>query len=68
MNGGGGLEQATDVLLTRDMPIEDKLGVIAAYFLDQYELRPDLVHLFITEFFPFHAQFDPGASSTALRG
>ena len=45
-----GLEEATDVLLTRDMPIEDKLGVIAAYFLDQYEVRPDLVHLFITEF------------------
>ncbi len=29
--------------------VEDKLGALVAYFLDQYEKRPDLVHIFITE-------------------
>ncbi len=30
-------------------PVEQKLGSIVKYFLDQYEQRPDLVHIFITE-------------------
>jgi len=29
--------------------VEAKLGAIVGYFLDQYEKRPDLVHIFITE-------------------
>lgn len=29
--------------------VEEKLGAIVNYFLDQYERRPDLVHIFITE-------------------
>jgi TetR/AcrR family transcriptional regulator, fatty acid metabolism regulator protein len=29
--------------------VEQKLGDIVKYFLDQYEQRPDLVHIFITE-------------------
>jgi TetR/AcrR family transcriptional regulator, fatty acid metabolism regulator protein len=29
--------------------VENKLGSIVKYFLDQYEQRPDLVHIFITE-------------------
>ena len=29
--------------------IEEKLAAIVNYFLDQYEKRPDLVHIFITE-------------------
>jgi TetR/AcrR family transcriptional regulator, fatty acid metabolism regulator protein len=30
-------------------PVEQKLGAIVKYFLDQYEQRPDLMHIFITE-------------------
>lgn len=29
--------------------LEDKLAAIIGYFLEQYERRPDLVHIFITE-------------------
>jgi TetR/AcrR family transcriptional regulator, fatty acid metabolism regulator protein len=29
--------------------VEEELAVIVGYFLDQYEKRPDLVHIFITE-------------------
>jgi AcrR family transcriptional regulator len=29
--------------------VEDKLKALVEYFLDQYEKRPDLVHIFITE-------------------
>jgi TetR/AcrR family transcriptional regulator, fatty acid metabolism regulator protein len=29
--------------------VEDKLSAMIEYFLDQYESRPDLVHIFITE-------------------
>jgi TetR/AcrR family fatty acid metabolism transcriptional regulator len=32
-----------------DASVEEKLGAIVHYFLDQYEQRPDLVHIFITE-------------------
>ncbi|MBM3301674.1 MAG: TetR/AcrR family transcriptional regulator, partial [Deltaproteobacteria bacterium] len=30
-------------------PIDERLATIVGYFLDQYERRPDLVHIFITE-------------------
>jgi len=29
--------------------VEDKLGALVSYFLDQYEKQSDLVHIFITE-------------------
>lgn len=29
--------------------VEDQLGALVIYFLDQYQKRPDLVHIFITE-------------------
>jgi len=29
--------------------VQDKLAALVGYFLDQYEKRPDMVHLFITE-------------------
>lgn len=34
---------------TNHQRVEDKLGALVEYFLDQYEKRPDLVHIFITE-------------------
>jgi TetR/AcrR family transcriptional regulator, fatty acid metabolism regulator protein len=33
----------------RDAAVEERLGAIVQYFLDQYEQRPDMVHIFITE-------------------
>jgi AcrR family transcriptional regulator len=30
-------------------PIDERLAAIVRYFLDQYEKRPDLIHIFITE-------------------
>jgi TetR/AcrR family transcriptional regulator, fatty acid metabolism regulator protein len=33
----------------RDAAVEEQLGAIVQYFLDQYEQRPDMVHIFITE-------------------
>jgi len=29
--------------------VEDQLGAMIRYFLDQYEERPDIVHIFVTE-------------------
>ena len=34
---------------TEETTVEGKLRTMVAYFLDQYEKRPDLVHIFITE-------------------
>lgn len=34
---------------SRYVDVESKLGALVGYFLDQYEKRPDMVHLFITE-------------------
>jgi AcrR family transcriptional regulator len=44
-----GLFSRMDQINTEHAEIEDKLGVVIGYFLDQYERRPDLVHIFITE-------------------
>ncbi|MDQ7781430.1 MAG: TetR/AcrR family transcriptional regulator [Desulfomonilaceae bacterium] len=39
--------------------IEEKLGAIVRYFLDEYERRPDLVHIFITEISRSSANLTP---------
>ena len=39
--------------------VEQKLGSIVKYFLDQYEHRPDLVHIFITEISRSSANLTP---------
>lgn len=44
-----GLYQMMGPLLANSAPIEEKLGTIIQYHLDQYENNPDLVHLFIAE-------------------
>lgn len=44
-----GLDALTDRLLSESIPVEQKLGAIVDYFLEQYDERPDLVHIFITE-------------------
>ena len=44
-----GLEDIIDGLADDPGPVESKLKAIAAYYLDQYQRRPDLVHVFITE-------------------
>lgn len=55
----GPLDSISDQLLEMEMPVEKKLGAIADYFLDQYEQRPDLVHIFITEFSRSTANLTP---------
>lgn len=40
-------------------PVEQKLGSIVKYFLNQYEQRPDLVHIFITEISRSSANLTP---------
>ena len=44
-----GLDELANQLIEEDKTVEQKLGSIVVYFLDQYALRPELVHLFITE-------------------
>jgi TetR/AcrR family fatty acid metabolism transcriptional regulator len=44
-----GLDGLMDGLVAKDLKVEEKLDQIAEYFLDQYENRPELVHIFITE-------------------
>lgn len=39
--------------------IEERLGAIVRYFLDEYEKRPDLVHIFITEISRSSANLTP---------
>jgi len=41
-------------------PIEEKLGEIAYYFLDLYDKRPDMIHVFITEISRSTANLKPG--------
>ena len=43
------LEELAERLAMEDMPVEEKLLAVANYHLDQYQERPDLVHVFITE-------------------
>lgn len=54
-----GLEKLTSAMTGALVPIKEKLGAVAEYFLDQYEQRPDLVHLFITEFSRATANLTP---------
>ncbi len=44
-----GLFQMMEKCDADEPTVERKLGAMVAYFLDQYERRPDLVHIFITE-------------------
>lgn len=44
-----GLDNMTLELLDAPLTVEEKLAAIADYYLDQYEKRPNLVHIFITE-------------------
>jgi TetR/AcrR family transcriptional regulator, fatty acid metabolism regulator protein len=43
----------------QSVTVEVKLTAIVNYFLDQYEKRPDLVHIFITEFSRSSANMTP---------
>jgi TetR/AcrR family fatty acid metabolism transcriptional regulator len=45
----GGLFATMERLERHSATEEEKLAGIVGYFLDQYEKRPDLVHIFITE-------------------
>ncbi|MBI5570736.1 MAG: TetR/AcrR family transcriptional regulator [Desulfomonile tiedjei] len=44
-----GLFTMMDQYQTQPPSLEEQLAAIVGYFLDQYEKRPDLVHIFITE-------------------
>jgi len=44
-----GLDDLMDNLVKQPLSVEKKLSGITDYFLDQYENRPELVHIFITE-------------------
>lgn len=46
------------------IPVEEELGIIIGYFLDQYEKRPDLVHIFITEISRSSANLTPERRET----
>jgi TetR/AcrR family fatty acid metabolism transcriptional regulator len=55
----GGLFAIMDRLENQFAPVEEKLAGIIGYFLDQYEKRPDLVHIFITEISRSSANLTP---------
>lgn len=44
-----GLYAMLDKASAGDAPIAARLGIITEFFLDQYDRRPDLVNIFITE-------------------
>lgn len=44
-----GLYSMLDSSISDDSSIEEKLGAVISYFLDQYDARPNLVHIFITQ-------------------
>ncbi len=44
-----GLYSMMEECESESTPVEGKLAAIVEYFLDQYEKRPNLVHIFITE-------------------
>jgi AcrR family transcriptional regulator len=54
-----GLDQLTDRLLAQPIGVRERLGRLAGYFFDQYEKRPDLVHIFVTEFSRSTANLTP---------
>ena len=43
------IHQSADDLVKKTLSVEEKLSAITDYFLEQYEQRPELVHIFITE-------------------
>jgi TetR/AcrR family fatty acid metabolism transcriptional regulator len=45
----GGLFAMMDRCDAEAASVEEKLAAIVNYFLDQYEKRPDMVHIFVTE-------------------
>jgi len=45
----GGLFSMMDRCDAQAASVEEKLAAIVNYFLDQYEKRPDMVHIFVTE-------------------
>jgi TetR/AcrR family transcriptional regulator, fatty acid metabolism regulator protein len=45
-----GFDREIDGLLQKSLAVDARLGGIADFFLDQYQKRPDLVHIVITEF------------------
>jgi TetR/AcrR family transcriptional regulator, fatty acid metabolism regulator protein len=55
----GGLFAIMDRLENQFAPVEEKLAGVIGYFLDQYEKRPDLVHIFITEISRSSANLTP---------
>ena len=54
-----GLDEVTDGLAEDDRPVEKKLEAIVSYFLDQYQERPDLVYIYITEYVRSTANLTP---------
>ena len=55
----GGLFATMERLERHSATEEEKLAGIVGYFLDQYEKRPDLVHIFITEISRSSANLTP---------
>jgi len=45
----GGLFSMMDKCDAEAASVEEKLSAVVNYFLDQYEKRPDMVHIFVTE-------------------
>jgi len=55
----GGLFAMMDRCDSEAVTVEDKLSAIVNYFLDQYEKRPDMVHIFVTEISRSSANLTP---------
>ena len=55
----GGLFSMMDRCDSEAVTVEDKLSAIVDYFLDQYEKRPDMVHIFVTEISRSSANLTP---------
>jgi len=55
----GGLFATMDLCDAEDLDVREKLGAIINYFLDMYEKRPDMVHIFITEISRSSANLTP---------
>jgi AcrR family transcriptional regulator len=55
----GGLFVMMDRCDSEDLDVREKLSSIINYFLDMYEKRPDMVHIFITEISRSSANLTP---------
>jgi len=55
----GGLFATMDLCDAEDLDVREKLSAIINYFLDMYEKRPDMVHIFITEISRSSANLTP---------